>query len=197
MTVSRINRQQALTSLQAYLPNDTEIVRIINMCCLNPIGGWRVWQNEYSPFIKVQNNKKISIGYKGENFFEDKNDLYAYSNAASVAKISKKLLLIKEKDCFCFLFWGNDNQLRYRRQLNDNSKLLVPFRNNVPLVVPIEDIRTFIKQEHIDGHVKVSLISKHTMGWVTCWPPKSEFYNEVKKETNLWNSQVESLILEH
>lgn len=182
-----MNRLQALASIQAYLPEDTEIVKILNYCDLNPIDGWRIWQNEYSPYIKVQKDKKIGIRFKEEDYFVPKMDLYAYSKTYDVAKISKKLLFIlNENNCLSFLFLGNDDKLRYRRYSNSI------YINEPPLFVPIEDIRVFIKHENIDGHCSVKLAKKQSLGWVTSWPPSTRFYQEIKKE--ICNNQLESLI---
>lgn len=191
-----MNRQQCLASLQAFLPDDKEIIRIINACDLDPIdetnSGWRGWQNQYSPYIKVQKNKKLVTRWKGENFFVPKKDLYAYSSAQDVARISKTLLFIADGDCFCFLFMGKDDKLRYRRYIKGM------YLNDPPLHVPIDDIRTLIKNENIDGYKSVQLTkTPGPKGWVTSWPSKSDFYQELKKETKICNSPAESLILEN
>jgi len=189
-----MNRIQALNSLQAYLSEDKEIIKIVNLCNLNPVdsstSGWKEWQNEYAPYIKVQKNKKLATRLKEEDYFTPKKDLYAYSNLVDVAKISKKLLFTISKDCFCFLFWGKDDKLRFRRYLGDT------YLNNPALFVPIEDIRILVKNEYIDGYTKIKLVNSGESGWVTSWPPKKEFYQELKKEIKKWNNQVESLIQE-
>lgn len=194
-----MNKQQALASLQAYLPDDAEIVKIINLCDLEPendtTSGWRVWVNEYYPTLKVQKNKKVVIRKKHTDPFAEKKDLYAFSNVRDVAKISKALLFIAEdakhsKDCFCFLFWGKDGRLRYRRCINGM------FFSDPPLSLPLEDVRSLVKNENIDGHKKIQCAKKSGIGWVTSWPPKKEFYQEIVKETKVCNSPAESLILD-
>ncbi len=190
-----MNRKQALASLQAFLPEDKEIIKMINLCDLHPIdespSGWRKWCNQYSPYISVQKNKKLVTRWKGQNWFATQNDLYAYSEPQQLAKMSKKLLFITEKDCFCLLFWGNDNIFRYRRYFSESMCFSDP-----PLFLPIEDLRKFIKLESIDNFEKIRLTKKSSAsGWVTSWPPKKEFYQEIKGI--VCNNQVESLILEN
>lgn len=187
-----MQRNQALASLQAFLPEDKEIVKILNLCDLHPNDTWRIWENQYSPYLKVQKNKKLVTRWKGTDFFSPKTDLYAYASPTDVAGISDKLLFLAEDNCFCFLFWGKDNLLRYRRRLNGL------WCYDPPLFLPIEDIRTFVKHEKIEGHVKIkpSKGQKPT-GWITSWPPKKSFHQDIIKETQICNSHsAESLILE-
>lgn len=187
-------RPQALISLQAFLPEDREIVKIVNYCDLDPIdstnAGWKIWQNRYSPYLKIQNNKKIIIHWKEEDFLAPKKDLYAYSGAQDIARISKVLLFITHNECFHFLFLGKDNKLRYRQYLEGT------YLNKPPLQVPLEDVRTLIKNENIIGHKSIQLIKGPARGWMTSWPPERSFYQELKKETKICNSPAESLIQE-
>ena len=187
-----MNRAQALASLQAFLPEDKEIVKIVNLCDLQPNETWRVWENQYSPYLKVQKNKKLVTLCKGTDFFSPKTDLYAYASPEDVANISDKLLFLAEGNCFCFLFWGKDNLLRYRRYL-DGLCCYDP-----PLFLPIEDIRTLVKHEKIEGHIKITPSKgQKTIGWVTSWPPKKSFHQDIVKETQICkNPQIDSLILD-
>lgn len=193
-----MRREQALASLQAFLPNDNEIVKIINFCDLDPINpdNWRIWGNEYSFFIKVKKNKKLLISWQEEDFLAPKKDLYAYANIKDVANISKTLLFIAEEDiaednyCFSFLFLGKDEKLRYRRYVKNI------YRNDPPLSLSIDDIRTLIKNENINGYKPVLSNKKNAKAWITSWPPKSDFYQETKKEIKICKDlQVDLLIL--
>lgn len=161
-----MNREQALISLQAFLPDDKEIIRIINFCDLDPIGGWRIWQNQYSPYIRVQKNKKIMLYHKHENFFVTSKDLYAYSSIDNIAEISKKLLFTISKNQRCFLFWGIDDKLRCRISLEKR------YFNEAPLSMPLEDIRTLLKHEFVDDCLEVQL--KKIKGWIINLPPKKD-----------------------
>lgn len=186
-----MNRKQALTSLQAYLPEDKEIIKIINLCDLHPVNessnGWREWCNQYSPYIKIQKNKKIVTRWKGQDWFASQNDLYAYACPQEIAKLSKKLLFIADKDCFCLLFWGNDNRFRYRRYFDGMCW------NDPPLFLPVDDLRSFIKLENVESFEKIQTTKKTSaQAWITSWPPTKEFCQEIKGIT--CNNQVESLI---
>jgi hypothetical protein len=184
-----MNRQQALASLQAFLPEDKEIIKIINLCDLYPINGWRTWQNEYSPYIQIKQDKTIKVYNKEEVFPSSKKDLYIYANTKEVASISKRLLFIETcNNNLSFLFWGRDNRLRCRRYVNDI------YLNSPPLIHSIDDLRILIKNENINQYTEVPIANKKA--WVTPWPPKKEFYNEIKKEINICNSLAESLIQE-
>lgn len=186
-----MNRKQALASLQAYLPEDKEIIKIINLCDLQPVdessNGWREWCNQYSPYIKIQKNKKIVTRWKGQDWFAPQSDLYAYACPKDIAELSKKLLFIVDKDCFCLLFWGNDNRFRYRRYLDGMCW------NDPPLFLPVDDLRSFIKLENVECFEKIQTTKKSSaQAWVTSWPPIKEFYQEIKGV--ICNNQVESLI---
>lgn len=195
-----MNRTQALVSLQAYLPEDQEIVTILNLCDLHPVdetsAGWRQWQNQYAPYIKVQKNKKLVIRWKGEEFFARKNDLYAYTNVIQIANMSKKLFLIKDKNCLCFLFWGQDDKLRYRRYFQDKLTLQGTWWTDPPLSLPITDLRTIVKYEKIEGHHQVPLAKKTKgTGWITSWPPSDSFSQEVMNNTtNCQSSIIDKII---
>lgn len=195
-----MTRDQALASVQAYLPDDKEIIRIINLCHLNPIddytNGWREWKNHYSPRLIVQKNKKLTIKYKEADF--KSSDIYEYSSLNDISKMSKKLLFIDANlakgHCFCFLFWGKDDRLRYRRYLDDM------WFKDPPISLPLEDIRILVKNECIDGYCSFvpvkNLKQSHkksfqpAKGWVTSWPPSKEFYEEIIKETNISKSKA-------
>lgn len=189
-----MKRAQALASLQAYLPEDKEIIKIINLCDLYPMdessSGWRGWCNQYSPYIRVQKNKKLVTKWKGQDCFASQNDLYAYASTQEVAKFSKKLLFLVDKNCFCLLFWGQDDRFRYRRYFDGT------YWNDPPLFLPINDLRTFIKLEKVESFEKIQTTKKSstTQAWITSWPPKKEFYQEIK---GIACNPVESLILEN
>ncbi len=170
-------REQALASLQAFLPEDKEIIKIINLCDLHSNNTWRVWENQYSPYLKIQKNKKLVTLKKESDIFSLKTDLYAYASPIDVADISNKLLLLIDEDRLCFLFWGKDDLFRYRQFQNGM------WCHDSPLVLPIEDIRTFVKHEKIEGYLKIYFKREQpTFGWITSWPPKKSLHQDISKE---------------
>lgn len=198
MPVSNLNhmtRDQALISVQACLPDDKEIVKLINLCKLDPVDNstncWREWKNHFSPRLIIQKNKKIAIKYKGADF--KSSDIYEYSSLNDISKISKKLLFIDANrargHCFCFLFLGNDDRLRYWRHLDD-----IWFKDP-PISLPLEDIKSLIRNEGVEGYCSIipadNMKNSHkksfrpAKGWVTSWPPNKEFYDEIMIETDI------------
>lgn len=184
-----INRKQCLASLQAYLSEDKEITTIINYCDLWPTEGWRIWQNEYSPYLKTTDLHKIVLRYKEEDYFFKKRDLYAYSSLPDVANMSKKLLLISCNDRFDFLFLGKDDKLRYRRYQGEQ------YRNEPPLFLPLDIIRELIKAENKPYRKLIMRFLQNQVDvFITDWPNK-KLYTEVKQINPIIENSLAKIIL--
>ena len=61
-----------------------------------------------------------------------------------------------------------------------------------------KNIRTILAEYTKKQGIKKIQLAKKTSGagWITSWPPKQKFYEEITKETELCNNPAESLILD-
>lgn len=163
--------KKALASVQAYLPEDKEIVRILEVCDFYPIndsfGGWKEWIN-YSHKVTFSKDKKIRISKHNSNV--KNTDLYAYSNILDIAEISKKLLLKFDKNRVWFLFLGGDDRIRLKIY-SDGFAL-----SESPLTLPLVDIRALVTRENFDGFVKIG-----PKTWVSTLPVKKKFLEAIKE----------------
>lgn len=189
--------RKAIVNVQAYLPDDKEIIKIIELCNLRPIeDDWRKWQDNCGNILFIRKNKiittiKKSVFLKKEPII---TDIHFKASVDRIAKNSKFAMVsfAKSKDNksllqnICFIwFLSNENKLR----------LLVFMRNEwienqFPLCSGIKTLRTFVKnlnceQKVIIGPKKIRgpHPSRISRTWITKWPP-NHFLIEDMKSTN-------------
>lgn len=173
-----------LVSLQAFVPEDEEIVQIIKACDLHPKDNWKRWFGTDGSYIKIRKNKNITGGYTADKNIST-TDIYYLSSLSSLSEISKSALLITTEDNSYALFMGHDERLRLRRKNNEKEWVSYP-----PLSLPLKDLRTLIKNKNIESYTQVKCAGPESaQGWVTAWPPTSEFLKEI-----VWNNQLKTLI---
>lgn len=180
-----LTRQRSLVNVQAYLPNDTEIIRIINGCALSSKGDWRIWQNSESPYLKIGKNRELHLRYKQEDEFHPE-DIYRNAPPEVLAEISKTALLIQIERSMSFIFMGSDGLIR-------TAKCGSWWKRDPPLFYHVEDLRTLIKHENVELAQPVPCYWSTGKGWVTPWPPSRDFVTELEKE-NACNNLAKSLI---
>lgn len=187
----KITRDKALVNVQAYFPDDKEIAKILNYCCLQPVDGWRVWQNSESFYLKIGDNKKIKIKWKPEYKIND-HDLYSNSSPEKIAEVSRVALIYVGPDPVTFMFLGNDNIVR---TLNAGTLLRkkIGWHRTPTLFYPLDDLRTLIKHENVESAVPVSCFSG-AEAWVTPWPPTLDIIEKLGKEKIECNNLAKSLI---
>jgi hypothetical protein len=195
---------KALASVKAYLPEDKEIVRIIEMCDLEPAGkGWRLWTDSLGHNLIIKNNKCITskkVNPVSRYPFKIK-DIHYKSSAKQISNISKwSMISLAESQengvpNICFLwFLGFDNRLRLLCYMKDEW-----IENKPPLSSGINTLRTIIK--NIDEiSYKVIKGSRYVSGpyegniiksWVSSWPPS----NNMKLDILLTNRTIGQKIL--
>lgn len=183
------SRKKALINVQAFLPNDKEIVKIIDRSNLNELDNWRLWGNGKSPSIKICKNKFVKC-YERNTIAPESLDLYFGAAPKQIAKISKSVLIIIVSNIMTILFLGKDNKFRLA-SYHDDKNIWV---RNYPLSLQLNDIRTFIKYENVETYLPVALSTQNAIGWVTIWPPKPELLLEIEKDTKTWNYPAKLLI---
>ena len=185
-------RKKALVNVQAFLPDDKEIVSILNACDMSPADDWRLWINGESPSIRIYHNKKIMCRKRNVET-PGTIDLYFGSHPTQLAELSKLALIIFVANVMCILlFLGKDNKLRLARYLDKIDE----WQRDYPLTLPLEDVRTLIKHEGVETHRRVSCYgSSRAIGWVTPWPPSRDLLIDFdKKDKEIWNNPARSLI---
>ena len=53
--------EKAFVSLKAFLPQDPQVCKIIQLCNLHPVNSWRHWTDFLGHSLIVSENKKVSI----------------------------------------------------------------------------------------------------------------------------------------
>lgn len=154
-------RNKALVSLQAFLPEDKEIVRILNICEMTPGKNWRYWTNNQGLGIKISSKKTISTYAPKLQFI---SDLHFKSSPKKVASISKLVLI--EDPVTSFLFWGRDDRLRLF--VYNQGWERISLQN-----VLISTLRAMVKNEFVEDFIKIKV------GWITTWPPSPKLLKKV------------------
>lgn len=193
-----MNRQKAIESIKAFLPNDTEIDSIIECCDLYPVyGTWRKWTDNLGSFIQAHNNKKV-VSFTNNPLDQEDHiitDIYFKAHPKTIASISNWAFISFGRDNddqfnICFIwFLGSDNRLRMVTLRKDEW-----IKNSPPLICGIDIIRPIIKNTSIEGeradvlNIKGPVPAKILCSWATKWPPNNNIFVEMlRKNKNLTN----------
>ena len=130
------NIEKDLISLAAFLPEDTEVLKIIELCQLRPTSSWKHWTDHLGHTLSVLENKKIVIVKEHPLAPSEKiiTDLYHKSLPDRIANNSSSTIIaFGEGDklsyhvCFAW-FLGKDNRLRmstfFKNEWIENSSPL-------------------------------------------------------------------------
>jgi hypothetical protein len=179
--------QKAIKNIQVHLPNDTEILDIIDLCDLYLSGdSWNNW-SDFSQNILSINNKKISI-YKNNKTINTTNDLHFKSHIKIVAqKSSWAMVSFSNETCFIWLL-NHNNKLRFYYLENDVWKY-----DLLPLTSGIQTLRTLVKtlretSENIvvdSDKIRVPFTTDIKKTWAFLWPPNETVKNEMSLQNNM------------
>lgn len=184
--INRMKKSKELISLEAYLPKDSEIFKIIEICDLEPIGeGWRLWTDNLGNNMIIKKNKSVvskKVNPIGRYPFIIK-DIYFKSSAKQIADNSNWVMISLAESVdggvpnICFLwFLGKDNKLRLLCYIKDEW-----IENKPPLSSGINTLKTIVNNLEIKKY-KVILGSNNISGpyegnviktWVSPWPPEA------------------------
>lgn len=177
--------KKALVSVKAYLPEDEEIVRIIEICDLEPSGTWRLWTDDLGHNLIIKNNRSVTskkVNPVARTPIRIK-DIHFKSSAKQIADNSKWVMISLAESVedgvpnICFLwFLGLDGRLRLLCYMKDEW-----VENKPPLSSGVHTLRTIVK--NLDSTTyKVIKGSRYVNGpyegnvvktWVSTWPPSS------------------------
>lgn len=103
---------RGVVTVQAYLPDDREIIKIISGCDLFPSGGWREWTDLYGYTLHIRRGRRVKVKFNNNSDpIIDTKDLYFKLSPDDLIKISKSLLIHGDD----YIFLGNDDKIRVRK----------------------------------------------------------------------------------
>ena len=173
-----MNYTKAIINVKASLPEDEEIIKIIEICKLEPTNTWRLWTDNNGHNMIIKNNKTITLKKNNRQPIIVK-DIYFKSSAKQIANNSKwaMISLAKNKDNanICFLwFLGFDNILRLMCHVKDscmeNKPPLSSGINTLKFIVKnlnVENYKTILDSRYINGPYEGNVVKS----WITNWPP--------------------------
>ena len=175
---------KALINVEAYLPDDTDILKIIRMCDLEPVGdSWCKWTDHGGHTLIIKNNRKV-IAKKDaptNRKAETIKDIHLKSSAKQIANNSQWGLISIAKSAvdpnanICYVwFLGNDEKLRLLCFLKNEW-----VENQLPLSSGMHTLRTVVKHLDIDDYkpifgaryIKGTYSGDVIKSWATRWPP--------------------------
>lgn len=184
---------EALSSVKASLPNDNDILKIIDICQLFPKeNSWRTWIDGQGNCITLTQNKKIICSKYKLLTYEDTviTDLYCRAPIEKLSKCSTWVFIIFGKDIdsgidvIYIWFLGIDNRLRLSYFDGKNW-----IENQPPLSCGIKTLQVLVKNFDISDYnvvlngqlcdnkqVNLSIAMK--------WPPSSSAKSELLLNNN-------------
>jgi hypothetical protein len=192
---------KSLVSLRAFIPDDQEVVQIIQLCSLYPTNSWRHWTDYLGHNLVITENKKVVVFKEHPLAPVEKiiTDIYHKSYPQQLAQISKRVVIaFGEEDKFgdvCLIwFLGKDNKLRMslfsKGQWIDNPP---------PLSSGVKTLRFIVK--HLGVEQPESLDSKYVQSsFLACkitkiWGSNLPMDKNIKLDMLLQNSILASKIL--
>lgn len=179
--------QKAIKNIQIHLPDDKEILDIIDLCDLYLLNdGWNNW-SDFSKNILSINNKKISI-YKNDKAIITTNDLHFKSHIKIIAqKSSWAMVSFSNDNCFVWLL-NDNNKLRFYYLKDDVWKY-----DLLPLASGIQTLRALVKtlreaSENIivdSNKIRVPFTTDIKKTWAFLWPPNETVKNEMSLQNNM------------
>jgi hypothetical protein len=188
-----INRETAIVNVKAFLPDDKEIIPIINICNLEPKGdSWLKWSDSNGNYLHIKKDKTVvsnkesptknntrlikDIHFKAPINVISKNSKWALicfaeslsTNAPPFNNISPGINIV------FIWFLGIDDKLRLSMFIQNEW-----IENQSPLITSITTLRTIVRHFDIDKYcvIKISDIKEPLSiafakkAWATPWPP--------------------------
>ncbi|KKN66644.1 hypothetical protein LCGC14_0469790 [marine sediment metagenome] len=185
-----MQKDRALESVKAFLPNDNEIETIIKVCDLYPVeNSWRKWTDHLGSYIQIHNNKKI-VSFAHSPYDKSERiatDLYFKSPPETISKLSEWAFISFGKNNedilnICFIwFLGANNRLRLLSYSNNKWQ-----RNYPPLISGIDTLRPIIRSFDIASYrqadilrIQGPLAANMVKSWATAWPPCDKFVDKI------------------
>ena len=169
--------EKSIVSVKAFLPDDDEIIKIIEICDLQPLkDDWKDWVDSSGFNLHI---KKDHSAYIYQSIPSKQNivvkDIHFKAPIRGISDNSKLALI-----CFCgeydachIWFLGNDDKLKlctfFKKEWIENRS---------PLTSGISIPRVIVKNLNIKDHKSINSIKRLSTvilpvrrSWVTKWPP--------------------------
>ncbi len=180
--------RKALVNVQAFLPDDCEITKIIEICDLEPLDSWRHWTDHNGHMLVIKNNRTVAI--KKESPTADRKytkikDVHFKSTAKQISENSKWAAFSIAKSIqypnvnICYVwFLGLDDRLRLLCFLRNEW-----VENLMPLSYGIRSLRTIVRNLNVDNYkvifglryIKGMYPGEEVKSWATNWYPEKVF----------------------
>lgn len=185
-----MKRSKALASLKAFLPEQGDVIQIVELCRLFPMkDSWRKWTDHLGNFLQVHNNKKVvSFEHHPEEIKDVKvTDIFYKSHPSKIAQISKHAFIATGKD-------DHDNQIVFIWFLGNNDRLRLVtscngewIQNYSPMICGIDTLRPIIRSLSSEKLIRVPILkvtgtvaAQISKSWSTPWPLLEE-HTEIKQ----------------
>lgn len=194
--------EKEIESVKAYLPNDAEILKIIQICQLYPTASWKSWTDHLGNSLNILNDKKVLSLREHPLAPTDKiiTDIYHKAPPDRISKNSKWAFIAfgegdKQNNSLCFIWLlGNDDRLRLITYYKDGW-----IENYPPLGCGMKTLRTIVKHIGIESdnipnlkEIKGSTAANIIKAWSTPWPPSAN----IKLDLLLTNKILASKVFE-
>jgi hypothetical protein len=187
-----INRETAIVNVKAFLPEDKEIIQIIDMCNLDPDGdSWLKWSDSNGNYLYIKKDKTVvsnkesptkkrtrlikDIHFKAPIDVISKNSKWALICFAETVNIRQGIKSALSGINIAFIwFLGIDNKLRLTTFIQNEW-----IENQPPLTTGITTLRTIVKHLNISNYCMIKIADiKEPLSvafakkvWATPWPP--------------------------
>jgi hypothetical protein len=133
--MSKLTYTQLLESVKAFIPNNPYIITIIKTCGLQPVDGWRSWNDGADNKLVINNYKEVNVKINKEASVLTNNirDIYFKSDIDLVLKNSSYVSIALCDDMKTYFFWfkGNDGWLRFLSYKDGNLNHLFPLTSGI------------------------------------------------------------------
>lgn len=135
-----IKEKKALITVNAFLPKDKEIHRIIKYCSFSCDDDWRIWHDEHNNIINFDRTE-ILLSLNQNNHVATKDIYYCSSSKMIIEKsIGASITYLNNKDAYIWLL-GKDNKLRVLKYST------IHLTNNIlPISLGLTAVRKAIKK---------------------------------------------------
>lgn len=161
--IKDLSRNKAIVNVQAFYPEDKEIVSIINICKLyHEKTNWKIWSDGFGNALDIDKLKIIDdnrLHYP---------DLYYKASPQQIVSISNVWMVAENNETIYVWFLGKDNRLRF---LIKNDKWI----NSVPLLSGLSTLRMFVRNVDVEEDplsLSIEIDGQSVNAIIERWPSK-------------------------
>ncbi len=179
-----------LASIKAFLENDLEVVKIIELCYLQPKDkSWRHWTDFTGNDLYFTDNDINILPSNTELII---TDLYHQASILNISNYSKFCFIMFGGNIINLCFLGKDNRLRSLSSFDG-----IKWINNSPLSYGLNTLKIIVKNLNVTNYnfilnnkLKGPIEGDSLYCWETIWPPTKEFQEEMLKANEKLANQI-------